>query len=287
VTTRLCDQEVARLGNRVMSPTPIISVDIGNARLKLGLFAPPLGPSLPEPRSILRLDDTSLDMSPLVQWLRRMSDELQQDGQPLDKFSWWIGSVNRDVASRLVTWLRDHRPNDRVMMLAANDLPLAIELPHPDRVGIDRLLDAVAVNRVRAPRRPAVIVDVGTAITVDLVSSGGAFLGGSILPGIAMSARALHEFTDLLPLIEMSQLESRPPVLGTETVAAMRSGLFWGALGAIREITNRLAEGQPPAIFLTGGAGPAVAQLLGHGARHVPHLTLAGIALSVLSPQQP
>ena len=65
------------------------------------------------------------------------------------------------------------------------------------------LLAAVAANRIRTADRPAVIVDLGTAITVDLVSSDGAFQGGAILPGIEMSARALHDYTDLLPRIEM------------------------------------------------------------------------------------
>ena len=87
-------------------------------------------------------------------------------------------------------------------MLAAGDLPLEVRLERPDMVGIDRLVDAVAVNRLRDAGRPAVIVDVGTAITVDLVSADGAFLGGAILPGIQMSARAMHEFTDLLPLVD-------------------------------------------------------------------------------------
>ena len=161
----------------------------------------------------------------------------------------------------------------------------AARLPRPDMVGIDRLLDAVAANHLRRPDQPAVVADVGTAITVDAVSAEGAFLGGAILPGIAMSARALHEFTDLLPLIEMSELSQPPPALGTATTAAMQSGLFWGAVGAIRELAERLAkhlEGEP-AIYLTGGAGPAVAELLGPSARHVPHLTLAGIALATRS----
>jgi len=127
-----------------------------------------------------------------------------------------------------------------------------------------------------------VVVDVGTAITVDLVSRQGAFLGGAILPGIGMSARALHNFTDLLPLIDVSDLAGPPPALGTSTEQAMQSGLFWGAVGAIRQLVERLGReaGGTPEVFLTGGAGPAVAALLGPHARHVPHLTLAGIALA-------
>jgi type III pantothenate kinase len=76
-----------------------------------------------------------------------------------------------------------------------------------------------------------------------------------------MSARALHEFTDLLPLIEPGELSAPPPAVGTATDTAMRSGLFWGAVGAVRELVARLGAeaGGRPQVFLTGGAGPAVA----------------------------
>ena len=156
---------------------------------------------------------------------------------------WHIGSVNRPAASRLIDWLRDHRPDDEIMLLTSGDLPLVVKLPRPDMVGVDRLLDALAANRLRTPGRPAVVVDVGSAITVDLVDADGAFLGGAILPGIAMSARALHEFTDLLPQIDMAELAEPPPALGTATVAAMRSGLFWGAVGAVRQLVEQLTGG--------------------------------------------
>ena len=198
---------------------------------------------------------------------------------------WWIASVNRPAATRLIDWLSQHRPDDRITLLAADDLPLEVRLEHPDMVGIDRLVDAVAVNRLRDAGRPAVIVDVGTAITVDLLSAEGVFLGGAILPGIQMSARALHEFTDLLPPIDVSELTVPPPALGTATVPAMESGLFWGTVGAIRQLTERLGEAAsgchtPPQVFLTGGAAAGVADLLGPNARYVPSLTLGGIALA-------
>ena len=60
----------------------------------------------------------------------------------------------------------------------------------------------------------------------------------------------------------------------------MQSGLFWGAVGSIRELVARLSDGAAADVFLTGGAGPVVAALLGPSARHVPHLTLAGIAIA-------
>lgn len=96
-----------------------------------------------------------------------------------------------------------------------------------------------------------------------------------------MSARALHDFTELLPHLDMLELSEAPAALGRSTEPAMRSGLFWGAVGGVRELIARLGSGTPgdPQVFLTGGASPAVAPLLSPTARHVPHLTLGGIAL--------
>ncbi len=250
-----------------------LAVDVGNARSKLGLFAGELGDALPCPQHTLHLTDEASECQRIGPWLQEAAIEAE--------LTWWIGSVSRPAATRLVDWLREHRPSDRVTMLASGDLPIAVDLPRPDMAGVDRLLGAVAANRLRQANRPAVVIDVGTAITVDLVSAAGVFQGGAILPGIAMSARAMHEFTDLLPLLDMSELTSPPPALGTATEPAMRSGLFWGAVGAIRQLVDELVPDGQPEIFLTGGAGPAVAKLLGKEARHVPHLTLAGIALCV------
>ena len=95
----------------------------------------------------------------------------------------------------------------------------------------------------------------------------------------------MHEFTDLLPLLEMAGLDQPPPALGTETTEAMRAGLFWGALGGVRELTERLGARQresTPTIFLSWGAAPSVARLLSADAQYVPHLTLAGIALTAV-----
>ena len=266
-----------------MSPTPLIAVDVGNSRIKLGLFLQTVDAGLPEPQTTLHLTGRLPEFEQLDAWL---ANPPLAPGEGAGHLRWHIASVNRPAASRLIDWLRDHRPGDEIMLLTSGDLPLVVKLPRPDMVGVDRLLDALAANRLRGPGRPAVVVDVGSAITVDLVDADGAFLGGAILPGIAMSARALHELTDLLPRIEMAELAEPPPALGTATVAAMRAGLFWGAVGAVRQLVEQLTGGQhvpmvgEAEIFLTGGAAPVVAQLMGAAARYVPHLTLAGIALA-------
>ena len=262
------------------STFPLVAVDIGNARMKFGFFkaCDTVGP--PEPVGALQVSDSEQNLDDVARWLANLCQ-----GQ----VAWWIGSVNRPATTRLVEWLGEARPEDRVTLLASGDLPLEVGLERPDMVGIDRLLDAVAANHLRQSGRPAVVVDLGSAITVDLISPDGLFEGGAILPGIAMSARAMHELTDLLPLIQMRELAVPPDPLGTSTIAAMRSGLFWGAVGGIRELIDRLSANRPaPAdVFLSGGAGPAVAQLLGPATQHVPHLTLAGIALTAAAGPRP
>jgi type III pantothenate kinase len=252
---------------------PLVAVDVGNNRLKFGLFDQGDEEAFPEPAAVYQSDGSSSSLEALAAWL---------DGRLPAGGRWWIASVNRPSTTRLLQWLQQARPADQITLLAAGDLPLAVALKRPDMVGIDRLLDAVAANRLRRAAAAAVLVDVGTAITVDLVAADGSFQGGAILPGIAMSARALHTFTDLLPLVDVRELSSPPPPLGTSTEAALRSGLFWGTVGAIRQLLEILAGrwAGPSDVFLTGGAGPVVASLLGDTARHVPHLTLAGIALT-------
>ncbi len=263
-----------------MNLFPLIAVDVGNHRTKFGSFPAGSADAVPEPRSTLALNNDDASLDGLAAWL---------EGELPEVNSWWIGSVNRPAATRLVDWLRRHAAQNRVVLLAAGDLPLEVALARPDHVGIDRLLDALAANHLRRQGRPAVVVDVGTAITVDLVSERGAFLGGAILPGLAMAARALHDFTDLLPLIDGCELALPPPALGDSTASALRSGLYWGAVGGIRQLVERLT-GQPvdqAQVFLTGGAVPAVAELLGKTACYVPHLTLAGIALAASRQRDP
>lgn len=266
---------VQRTADPKCPPTwPQIAVDVGNSRIKFGLFekAGEESQGLPVPSRTLDLVPQDGKLDELIAWLK-----------PWDAAAvgWWIGSVQRTVASQLVTWLRD-RQATHISLLAAGDLPLAVSLPRPDMVGIDRLLSAVGANRLRPPNTPALVVDLGTAITVDLVGPQGDFKGGAILPGIGTSARALHEFTDLLPLLDMQALAEPPPPLGTATIEALRSGLYWGAVGGVRELISRLGQlaKAVPQVFLTGGAAPAVASLLSHDAIYVPHLTLAGIALT-------
>jgi type III pantothenate kinase len=252
---------------------PIVAVDVGNSRVKFGLFDPTgQRTALPAPSRWLHVDPAEGGFDSLTNWLAPLS---------AGEVAWWIGSVERNVATQLFEWLRG-RNAQRITLLASIDLPLTVSLPRPDMVGIDRLLAAVAANILRPPDAPAIVVDLGTAITVDLVSPDGAFLGGAILPGIGLSASALFERTDLLPLLDMADLSDPPPALGTGTVEALRSGIYWGAVGGVKQLIELFSAQveNEPSVYLTGGAAPVVAGLLSPAAQYVPHLTLGGIAIA-------
>src|SRR5262249_47039257 len=163
-------------------------------------------------------------------------------------------------------------------ILSHHDLPIVARLDFPDRVGLDRLAAAVAANVLRTAGSPAIVVDAGSAVTVDLVGTDGAFEGGTILPGFRMSAEALSS-ADLLPVAQFSPQEI-PQVVGKSTEGAIRSGLFWGAVGAVREIIERMSASldQQPEIFVTGGDLRRLAEHLGDEASFVPNMVLSGIA---------
>ncbi|WP_299467344.1 type III pantothenate kinase, partial [uncultured Gimesia sp.] len=174
-----------------------------------------------------------------------------------------------------------------IEVLNTADFPLEICVDEPRKVGIDRLLNAVAANRLREREQGVIIIDTGTATTVDVVNPNGSFAGGAILPGFELSAKALHDYTALLPLIPVDDLrQAAPVVLGKNTTDAIRSGLFWGQLGAIRELVAQQqnqslphASQVPPLILLTGGGSALLAPHLEGFVRFEPLLTLQGLAL--------
>lgn len=250
---------------------PLVAVDIGNSSTKLGLFdSLPSVNSLPVLQLVLECPTAEL---PPSDWLRRL---------PPEALAWRVASVQREGSKRLASLVRGERPSDDFRLLDYRDLPLQIALDAPERIGIDRLAAAVAANALRDPHRPAIVISAGTAVTINLVCERGVFQGGVILPGFRLSAQALSDGADLLPLALLDVEDDPPPVVGQNTAAAIRSGLFWGAVGSVREIVARMSEplAAPPQVFVTGGDLRRLAPLVSDGAQFVPQMVLAGIALA-------
>jgi type III pantothenate kinase len=155
-------------------------------------------------------------------------------------------------------------------------LGLKIKTRNPDEVGADRLVNAVAgFSRYGGP---LLVVDFGTATTVDAVSRRGEYLGGAILPGLVISIEALVARTAKLPRIEMAK--PKKPI-GDSTLEAMRSGIYFGTIGQVRELIRALGKalGGRPKVIATGGLSAWIP------AREVgihkvePDLTLEGLRL--------
>jgi type III pantothenate kinase len=129
-------------------------------------------------------------------------------------------------------------------------IPLVNRYLTPDTLGKDRLAAAVGAHSV-FPDKNVLVVDAGTAITIDMITSGAEYLGGNISPGLNMRFRALNEFTDRLPLLKAGEQEQ---ILGDSTESAIRGGVQWGILFEIDEYINRQKIRYPDLeVVLTGG----------------------------------
>src|SRR5690349_18631807 len=148
----------------------IIAVDVGNSRIKLGRFDGVVTrDELPRPTETFDLESVSgdtNDFTAAAQWCH------DQNASAI-----WLASVNRPAAQRLRESLA--KINAPMHELTHANLPLEVRLDEPERVGMDRLLGAVAANALRRSDHAAIIVSVGTAITVNLVGADGASLGGA------------------------------------------------------------------------------------------------------------
>lgn len=132
-------------------------------------------------------------------------------------------------------------------------LPVAPRVDAGTVVGPDRLVNTVAAFNRHGP--DLIVVDFGTATTFDVVDADGAYIGGVIAPGINLSLEALHMGAASLPHVDVT----RPPrVIGTNTVACIQSGIFWGYIGLVDGIVARIRaeRGRAMKVIATGGLAP-------------------------------
>ncbi len=136
-------------------------------------------------------------------------------------------------------------------------LPIQIKINNPQEVGADRVVNAVAAQQ--RYDLPLVIVDFGTATTFDVVDEDGAYCGGAIAPGVNLALHALHNAAASLPRIAV---EVPPNVIGRSTITAMRSGIYWGYVGLIEGLIERIEKeyGKHMKVVATGGLAPLFAQ---------------------------
>lgn len=189
-----------------------------------------------------------------------------------------VASVNPPALARLRAVAPAAGPAAPLVARDDFPIPIATDVDQPEKVGVDRLLAALAAYRLTGSA--CVVVDCGTAVTVDAVDAGGTFLGGAIFPGRDMMARALAEGAAQLPEVAIGPAES---VIGRNTEDAIRAGIVHGSDGALAALIAgaQAAAGQGAVVILTGGDAPLPGSpVLRPGYKVRPDLVLAGLVMA-------
>ena len=187
-----------------------------------------------------------------------------------------IASVVPPIDSTLALMTQRYFHTEAMFVGPRTNLGLTVRYDNPNEVGADRLVNGVAGFYKYGG--PCVIVDFGTTINFDVISKNAEYLGGAIAVGIGIAVEALFSKTARLPLVDF-----RPPkdVVGTNTVASMQSGLYFGAIGMIDGILERIIQklGPDTKTIATGGQ----ASIIVGGSRYLKtvdeHLTLEGLQM--------
>lgn len=253
----------------------LLAIDVGNTNITIGLFR--AGALLATRRAATNQRATADEIELLLDGLLRLDRIALAD---LDAIA--LASVVPTV-SAAVESIAERR--DRPLLAAsAGTVPLAVRVDRPGEVGADRLVNALAAARLYGT--PAVVVDFGTATTLDCVAADGAYVGGAIAPGLELGLEALAARTAKLPRIE---LRAPDRAIGRDTVSAMQAGTIFGyqalAVGLLGRVRRELADANgvdsaDVRAILTGGlsAAPWARALEGIDVID-PDLTLKGLAI--------
>jgi type III pantothenate kinase len=249
----------------------LLAIDVGNTNIVIGAFR----------------GDTLVHSWRLMTVRERTSDELgllvtdlcdRYEVRKPDISGIVIGSVVPQLTGTLIAMVTEYFGRVPLLFEPAVNGLMPVLIDNPAEVGADRVVNGIAAFDAFSKGLPIIVVDFGTATTFDAVSAKGEYLGGVICPGPQISADALAQRAARLPRIDVRK-PSR--VVGTNTVAAMQSGLFWGYVDMVEGLLRRLrAElGGAATVVATGGLASIVApesQLIEHVD---PDLTLRGLRL--------
>ncbi len=226
----------------------IIAVDIGNTNITIGLFVDDTESSVEkvpggDTDKITEVFKACWEKVPVA----KASKDKKRDGHIV------VASVKPEWTEKVKEIVKETLGEKILEIGESKDVPLPMELDvdNPAEIGVDRVLCAFAAYSVVGDA--VVVADFGTAVTIDLVSEKGVFLGGVIFPGFDISADALHNHTAVLPKIDKITTPQKP--YGRSTVEAINNGLYYAAIGAIEIIGRVYSEevGKWPQTIATGG----------------------------------
>jgi len=243
----------------------VLVLNLGNSRLAMGVFA------AGELQQVRRVD---------------LSDRANLPGIVKELWSTIARSENAEVAGASVN-PKELEAIEHIIREATGkpvqwvgkdlDLPIGVLTEKPEHTGVDRILNIAAAYEEM--EKACVVVDAGTAITIDCCNDKGQFIGGAIAPGVSMQLDALHDHTARLPRVHF---KAPHEPFGRNTEQAILQGVYHGIRGMVKELTENYATdlGFWPDIIATGGDAKALFE--GWELIHAvsPDLTLYGIALA-------
>jgi type III pantothenate kinase len=247
----------------------LLALDAGNTNITVGIFN---GAVLADHRRLRTVrDQTSDEWGILLLNLLRYATI-----DPASIQGIIISSVVPPLNTALADMARCYFGTEAMFVSAQTNTGLTIRYESPSEVGADRLVNGVAA--LHRYGGPCVVVDLGTAITFDAISANAEYLGGIIAAGVGISADALFSRTARLPLVDFLKPHS---LIGVNTVASMQSGLYYGAIGAIDGIIERLVAELGPGTktVATGGQAPLIASESRFIRNVDENLTLEGLRL--------
>lgn len=227
----------------------LLAIDVGNSNTTLGVFQ---GATLVADWRIRTQSKRTVDEYGVM--IRDLLDFAGLDFSDIDGIA--ISNVVPPSASALLEFCLKYLGQEPYVVDPSGDHGVRIRYEPRSDVGADRIVNAVAAFMLYGG--PAVVVDLGTATTLDAISAGGEYLGGAIAPGIGISVDALFAAAARLPRIELV----RPPsAIGATTKTSMQSGIIYGFAGQIDALVERfcLELGDSPKVIATGGLAEFIA----------------------------
>ena len=263
-----------------------IAVDIGNTNLKCAFFLPDEGYEV-HGLGVDRLHDMEVLYRNLFCWDVLPKKVLTADAYPAP-VTWQIAQTGRFPQQKLQVAIRRIRPQDKFAVVSRKHIPIKIAAKTPDKVGIDRLLAAFAATELYGDA-PMLVIDAGSALTVDVVQNR-TFCGGAILPGLVPLSETYPIISHQLPTVPIPRFPDcakiPPPVFpGKSTEDAIHCGLYWGTIGAIMQCCGMFfRRTEDVRLVLAGGDSqyllPELARLIpSQQIKHNRNLVLEGINL--------
>lgn len=239
-----------------------LAIDIGNTNITLGIFE--------EDKLISKKYIETNLLKTVDEYTNLFKNEL------LDyKFNnCIISSVVPELDKKItevISKLLDIKP---IFINSNLNLGLKIKSEHPETAGADRIANAVYASK-KCPK-PAIIIDVGSAITFDVIDKKGDFIGGLIMPGLKLQLKALYDYTSKLPIVDIKPIDK---VINNDTENSILSGVIRGAACAVEGLIQKCTEelGIKPYVVLTGGNANLITKYISHYDEINQNLTLEGI----------